>query len=81
MSLGPTRELMVLVKLLQRTVRQEDEETVATEEAAGFFMELIDSHHDRTSVVVIASFMAMRQKIAERRKELRQRSKPTKTRH
>jgi hypothetical protein len=81
MFLDPTKDLMALIKLLQHTVRQEDEEAVATEEAEDLCMESIDNHHDRTSDVVIASYHIMRQKIAERRRERKERSKPTKTRH
>jgi hypothetical protein len=81
MFLDPTKDLMALIKLLQHMVRQEDEETVAAEEAADICMESIDNHHDRTSDVVIASYLVMKQKIAERRRGLKERSKPTKTRH
>jgi hypothetical protein len=72
MFLDPTKELMALIKLLQHTVRQEDEETVASEEAADFCMESIDNHHDWTSDVVIASYLVMRQKIAERKRAKRE---------
>jgi hypothetical protein len=54
---------------------------VATEEVADVCMESIDNHHDWTSDVVIASYLVIRQKIAEGRRELKERSKPTKTRH